>query len=600
MLLFLDYETFSCVDIKAGVYAYTECPTFEALMCAWAIDGGPVQVATGETEIATIPGLFDPAVMKVAHNAQFERVVTSRLAGGTFLSPAAWFDTAALAAEHGYSRALAPLAKVLGCVEKDTAGTRLINRFCKPYRGGRVTAGDDPDRWAAFVDYCKQDVETLREVFYRLPPWPSGERELYNVDQRINDRGITVDVALAKAAVTADGRNRTAQRAELRQITGVVNPGSTQQLRGWFEETGLPLSNLRAATVAEALTDPGLSPEHRRALALRQHLALAASRKYEAAIRATNADGRFRGGFHFFGAHTGRWAGRGIQLQNLPRSEVSEGAVERLLTDGEATPEELKGLIRSLLVGPFTVVDYSAIEARVLAWLAGESWVLEAFREDRDIYVATAERMSTPGNTLTRQQGKVATLALGYQGAVNSLRAMGAEGEDSELVSLVRQWRRANPAIVNYWSATATRFADKAATSQTVRMPLPSGRHISYHGVRWETYPVLGSATGAKVWKEGWRYTDPRNPSSRAARVGTYGGRLVENLTQAVARDILADALVRLDAAGFRVVGHVHDEVIVEGDCLGEVRELMCRPLGWAEGLPLSAEGFVTDRYRKG
>jgi DNA polymerase len=283
-----------------------------------------------------------------------------------------------------------------------------------------------------------------------------------------------------------------------------------------------------------------------------------------------------------------------------------EAAILDLKMGLGAEPYTLKALVRSMFIGPLTVVDYASIEARVVAWIANEEWALQAFRDGRDIYVETAARMSTPSTPLTRFQGKVAVLALGYNGGVNSLRAMGAEGNDEELLRLVQVWRRANPRIVRLWEVmgdaveSGGRVGPHIRISRhgsTMKMHLPSGRAIVYHDVKWERYVVVDDKTGKKIHKEGWRYADPKRGG---ARIGTYGGRLVENATQAIARDVLAEALIRLEDAGYAVVGHVHDEVIVESTDLPGVEKLMVQQPSWASGLPLDAEGFVTDRYRKG
>jgi DNA polymerase len=373
-----------------------------------------------------------------------------------------------------------------------------------------------------------------------------------------------------------------------------------------------------------------------RVLALRQELALTASKKFTAAVDSTCADGRFRGGFRFFGAHTGRWAGRGVQLHNLPREafsiqEEQDFTIRKLKTEGAATATELKKLVRPMLVGPFTVVDYSAIEARVIAWLAGEQWALQAFADGRDIYVETAERM----NGLTRFQGKIAVLALGFAGGIRSLKAMAGDREalmelakppsmvpgggvrslvsdpdiDRGLQRLVDQWRDANPNIVRLWRRIEERVRHGGPVGEHLNirrsgedmwLDLPSGRSIVYHGLRWERYRAMRN--GKWKMEEGWRYDDPKKVG---LRIPTYGGRLAENATQAVARDILAESLVRLEAAGVEVVAHVHDELISVYDetkvqsTLDEVIKLACHPPDWAEGLPIAATGFVTERYRK-
>lgn len=623
--IYVDIETRSRVDLKkSNVYRYAADPDFRILMMAYAIGDSPVIVTTSPHEITALlyAWLIDDHTI-IAHNAAFERICFSehlrrypdeRLDGffseqGYLISD--WFDdSAALAAVHGYPAKLETVARWLGGEQKDEAGSALIRYFSVPNRKGEFNPPESaPDKWQQFRDYCAQDVETHRGVYQTLPDWPVRERDVWLADQVINDRGILVDVPMATQAVAAAEDNRMIQEIEFSAITGVTNPGSTQQVMAWFEETGLPLPNLQKATVDETLTRDDLSPDHRRALELRQELALVASKKYIAALDRVNTDDRLRGSFQYFGAHTGRWAGRGVQLQNLPAATIDppEGvtldaaiAAEALdVTMGNgATAHVLKALVRSMFLGPFTVVDYSAIEARVLAWLAGEQWALEAFRAGRDIYVETADRMGG----LTRKEGKVATLALGYNGGVGSLRAMGAEGSDAYMQKLVDQWRAANRHITAYWKEIDQVFwtGGRAGRVEVNRdgnsrqIILPSGRSITYHGVR----RVMQENRWGNVSPQ-LSFRDPKR--GLTGRMETYGGRLTENITQAVARDVLADALVALTYAGYDVVGHVHDEILVEGPhSVEHIARIMTHSSPWAEGLPLDAEGYRVPRYRKG
>ncbi len=605
--LWIDIESYSDVDLlKYGVYRYAESLNFEILMAAWSL-GGPTQIAIGEDEVARIPGLFDPNVLKVAHNAQFERVCFTTLARrqhecgpDDFLDPEQYEDTAALAAIAGLPRALADLAKALGAEDKDEAGTALINWFCKPDRTGKRRRPEDhPEKWAQFVAYCIQDVDTLKDVHRLLPDWPSDyERRVFMADQRINDRGIKIDREMAVACITADEQGRAQAGEEMKELLGIDNPGSVPQITAALAKTGLKLPSLRAEGVEKLLASGELTPQQTRALELRQLTALVAARKYSSALGSCNSDGRLRGQFRYFGAHTGRWSSRGVQIQNLPRIalEQTEEHILDLLLGFNPGPEVLKALVRALFVGPFTVVDYSAIEARGLAWAAGEEWVLQAFRDKRDIYVETATRMSTPARPMTRQHGKVAVLALGYQGGKDALRNMGAVGTDEELNLLRDLYREANPRVKRLWysmerafveGGTAGRFrVEKVNRGKDRNIVLPSGRRLRYRGVR-----VVGSGRDQRIL-----FNDPKGHVA-----DTYGGRLVENGVQALCRDILAQALVSLDSAGYPVVGHVHDEVIVDGEApVDEIAQVMCRMPGWARGLPLAAEGFVTQRYRKG
>lgn len=623
--IYVDIETFSRIDLRAAsVYRYVEDEQFEIMMAAWSDEGDEVYMTIGpEDTLAEFDAYAaDPDVVFVAHNAPFERICFSAAEGlpvGTYLSPRRWHDTMAIAGEKGYPMGLDALAKALGGAEKDSAGTALINWFCKPDRNGkRRQPKDHPEKWAAFVEYCRQDVVALIDIDVTLGDWPTNmERQIWYADQDINDHGIPIDVEMVDLAIEAASDNRMIQEIELMHLTGVTNPGSNPQMMAWVGRAGLPMKNLQAATVERVLKKKDLDPEHRRVLELRQDLALVAAKKFTAARDAVNSDGRVRGGFFFFGAHTGRWAGRKVQLQNLPSEQfrdengdwdgIAEGmALIDLMLGNGADSLTLKRLVRAMFIGPFTVVDYAAIEARVLAWLAGEEWAIEAFRQGRDIYVETAERMSTPTRPLTRKHGKVAVLALGFQGAINSLRVMGAEGSDEELDRLVHQWRRANRNIVRLWKQMQDAIArgGKVGPHITITrdgsdmsMHLPSGRSIEYHGVRWEKYKVRDNATGRMISKEGWRYDDPKKPG---VRIGTYGGRLVENATQATARDIMAAALVRLRKAGYDVCLHVHDEIGVMGTHpVEDINRIMTKVPAWATGMPIDGAGFNTARYRK-
>lgn len=615
--LYIDIETRSRVNLKdSNVYRYTECPDFKILMAGYALDDDEVTVVTDPLSIYNIPGLWDDSVEKVAHNAPFERICFSefmrRMDGGdafNYLDPEHWTDTMALAGEHGHPRSLGQLAQAITGAKKDSAGTALITFFCKPNRKGEFNQPEDhPEKWLQFLQYCDQDVVVLREIERTLPTWPNAaERAAYMADQLINDRGIKVDVSLVNAAITVGARNAEAQTYEFMQLTGVENPNSGPQVHEWLRSVDCPLPDLTKETVAAALAGD-LTPTVRKVLELRQELALVAGKKYQAALNRINPDHRLRGSFTFFGAHTGRWTGKGVQLQNLPSATIQpeegedvdvaiQAAALDVLMDSDVDAHTLKALVRAMFLGPFTVVDYAAIEARVLAWLAGEAWAIQAFEDGRDIYVETAERMGG----MTRKEGKVAVLALGYNGGVNSLRAMGAEGSDPALKRLVYQWRDANENIVALWQEMEAAFkvgdrsvgehmyVDRDGTDR--RIVLPSGRGITYHNVGTRYQDTQYGR------KQVITFTDPAKFPYKGT---TYGGRLTENVTQAVARDILSEALVRLEDRGHAVVGHVHDEILVEGlHSVEDITKIMVEQPLWAEGLPLSAEGFTCPRYRK-
>ena len=646
-VLWIDIETYSPVDLaKAGVYKYTEHPDWQILMCSWALNDGEVHRAEGHEAILAIPGLFDKKVLKVAHNASFERVNLSRLKSrgrGKFLPPEQFFDTAALARTWGLPASLKDFALSVDAEEKDEAGTRLINLFSKPNRKGkRVTAGEKPDDWAAFGAYCDQDVETMRQAARLLGRgFPRGERAVYEVDQRINDRGVRVDIELARAAERCFKDNRAEALKEIERIAGVDNGNSVAQLRTWLKSRGVDTEDLRKDTVKDLLEDE-IPDDVRRVLVLRQECAVSAAAKFTAAIRATNDDGRLRGTMQYFGASTGRFAGRLIQFQNLARdgfkapdgsydTQAEEQAVNRLLEGGSVPSPELKKLIRPLLMGPFVVCDYSSIEPRVLAWLSGEQWMIDAFNNNEDIYVATAAKLGGPERGFDRQHGKTCVLSCGYAGGVGAMLKMGGRNimpkgtpEDilrKELRKIVTNWRDKSPAVRRFWSqleriintggAVDTGLVSIEVKGQDRYVWLPSKRPIVYRGLtrRWrQPLDVDGTPLGpARL------VPHVLNTGGDRARVPykpLHGGIITENIVQAVARDTLVNALRRLEEAGWPVVTHIHDEVVCEiptdkrdlsEDALvAEVSEIMCRPPSWADDdLVIKAAGYTCQRYHK-
>ena len=643
-VLWLDIETYSPVDLaKAGVYKYTEHPDWRILMCSWALNDGPVRRAEGHEAILEIPGLFDRKVLKVAHNASFERIHLSRLKGRGFLPPEQFFDTAALARTWGLPASLKDFALAMGAEEKDEAGTRLINLFSKPNRKGeRATKEERPDDWAAFGAYCDQDVETMRDAAKRLArDFPRDERAVYETDQRINDRGVRVDTALAEAAERCFKDNRAGALKEIAKIAGVDNGNSVAQLRAWLRSRGVDTEDLRKDTVKDLLEDE-IPDDVRRVLVLRQECAVSAAAKFTAAIRATNGDGRLRGTMRYFGASTGRFAGRLIQFQNLARdgfkaedggydTPAEEAAVGRLLEGGSVPSPELKKLIRPLLMGPFVVCDYSSIEARVMAWLTGEQWMIDAFRNDEDIYVATAAKLGGPEKGFDRQHGKVASLALQYRGGIGAMLAMGGRNilpkntpEDvlrKRLQEIVNIWRAQSPAVRRFWSqleriintggGVDTGLVSIEVKGQDRYVWLPSKRPIVYRGLtrRWkQPLDVDGAPLGpARL------VPHVLNTGGDRARVPykpLHGGIITENIVQAVARDILVQALRNLEEAGWPVVTHIHDEVVCEipenrrgleeTELITEVSEIMCRPPSWADDdLVIKAAGYTCQRYHK-
>lgn len=643
-VLWLDIETYSPVDLaKSGVYKYTEHPDWRILMCSWALNDGPVQRAEGHEAILKIPGLFDRKVLKIAHNASFERVNLSRLKRRGFLPPEQFFDTAALARTWGLPASLKDFALAVGAEEKDEAGTRLINLFSKPNRRGeRVSPAERPDDWAAFGAYCDQDVETMRDAAKMLGRgFPRGERAVYEADQRINDRGVRVDVELAQAAERCFKDNRAEALKEIEKIAGVDNGNSVAQLRAWLKSRGVDTGDLRKDTVKELL-EGELPDDVRRVLTLRQECAVSAAAKFTAAIRATNDDGRLRGTMQYFGASTGRFAGRLIQFQNLARdgfkaegggydTTAEEAAVGRLLEGGSVPSPELKKLIRPLLMGPFVVCDYSSIEARVMAWLTGEQWMIDAFRNDEDIYVATASKLGGPEKGFDRQHGKVASLALQYRGGIGAMIAMGGRNilpkntpEDvlrKRLQEIVNIWRAQSPAVRRFWAqlerilgtggGVDTGLVNIEVKGQDRYVWLPSKRPIVYRGLtrRWkQPLDVDGTPLGpARLVPH---VLNTGGDRARAPYKPLHGGIITENIVQAVARDILVAALRHLEGAGWPVVTHIHDEVVCEipadkrglseEELVNEVSEIMCRPPYWADDdLVIKAAGYTCQRYHK-
>ena len=650
--LSLDLETYSSVDLgKSSVYRYVESPDFDILLLGYSADGGEVQVvdlAQGEqipTEV--IDALTDECVCKWAFNAQFERVCLSqwlrrngyplrneRYAAPddpcmAYLNPAGWHCTMVWSAYLGLPLSLKDVGAALGLdKQKLTEGKELIRYFCVPGKDAtRRMPASAPEKWATFRAYNLRDVETEMSIQERLRKYPVPQEvwSQYHLDQQINDRGIGVDRTLVRGAIGIDKRSREELTARLQELTMLDNPNSVQQMKDWLAANGLQTDTLGKKQVAELLKT---APEPLKSvLVLRQQLAKSSVKKYQAMENAVCADGRVRGCFQFYGARTGRWAGRNIQLQNLPqnrmpdleqaRSLVRAGDYDSVRLLYDSTPDVLSQLIRTALIPnpgkTFFVSDFSAIEARVIAWLAGEQWRQQVFAEGKDIYCASASQMfGVPVekhgvNGHLRQKGKIAELALGYGGSVGALKAMGAIEmglQEEELKPLVDAWRTANPMIVKLWwevdRAVTRAVSDKTATeTHSIRftcqsgmlfITLPSGRRLAYVKPRIGENQFGGSAitymgtNAAKQW----------------ARLESYGPKFVENIVQAISRDILCHAMQALrDCA---IVAHVHDEVILEADpgmSLEAVCERMGRTPPWAQGLLLRADGYATPFYKK-
>ena len=646
--LHIDIETYSPEALAdCGVYRYAEHPDFRILLFAYAFDDAPVTVldlASGCTLPAPVMrSLTDPDVVKVAHNAAFERTCLGRMLGRR-LDPSQWECTMVQCARCGLPLSLGEAAKVLGLdAQKMTEGKDLIKKFCTPHdatllsEGERVMPSDDPQGWETFKRYCGMDVEVEREIDRALA-WlepTDDERHLYAVDQEINDRGVSVDLQLVDNAVRMDSIHKARLNVEAQRITGLTNPNSAQQLRTWITgRTGLQLDTLRKDDLPDIRKATDDRDVHR-VLQIRAELNKTSNKKYETMQQVVGKDGRVRGLLQFHGTRTGRWAGRLVQMQNLPQNHLSDLDLARqLLKDGDMdtielcygnVPDTLSQLIRTAFVAPegktFAVCDFSAIEARVLAWLAGEEWVLEVFRGHGKIYEATAAQMyGCPIDEITktdprRQKGKIAVLALGYGGGVSALAAMGGERmglSQEDMSGIVHDWRKANPHIVRVWGLLE-KAAQRCCTSGldqkaaglvfhrrpedgTMTVTLPSGRLLCYRDMtvgtnRWGNTSLKYRGTDSTTKKWQW--------------IETYGGKLTENIVQAIARDCLAHTLSALEAAAFLTVFHVHDEVICEvpkdsaENCLRRIQGVFSHTANWAEGLPLKGAGYTTDYYLK-
>ena len=642
----IDIESFSSVNLaKAGVYSYVQAPDFEVLLLGYSVDGRPVQVvdlARGEKIPDEIQSsIKDEAVTKWAFNANFERICLSRYLGlpaGEYLKPSSWKCSMVWAATMGLPLSLEGVGTVLQLdKQKLTEGKDLIRYFCQPCTPTAVNGQRTrnlpqhaPDKWATFKRYNARDVETEMAVQEKLSkfPVPDALWDEYHLDQEINDRGVRLDMTLVRNAISVDSRSRAQLTAAMKHLTDLENPNSVQQMKQWLADNGMETDTLGKKAVAEMLKTAPM--ELADALSLRQQLARSSVRKYQAMENAVCRDGRARGMFQFFGANrTGRWAGRLIQMQNLPQNHLDDLAEARALVrsgDFEAlemlyedVPDTLSQLIRTAFVPKagtsYIVADFSAIEARVIAWLASEQWRQDVFTKGGDIYCASASQMfKVPVekhgvNGHLRQKGKISELALGFGGSVGALKAMGALDmglAEHELMPLVDAWRQANPRIVKFWwdvdraamdavrnrCSSATHGITFSCQSGMLFITLPSSRRLAYvkprigenqFGGQCITYEGVG---GTKKWE----------------RLDSYGPKFVENIVQATARDILAEAMLRLNAAGYRIVMHVHDEVVIEAPetaRLADVCAIMGQTPSWAEGLLLRADGYVTDFYKK-
>ena len=642
----IDIETYSSNDLKScGVYKYVEADDFTILLFSYSVDGGAVQCvdfAQGETLPAEIlAALRDPAVIKTAFNAAFERICISRYYGWPLMDPAQWRCTMVRAARMGLPLSLEQCGEVLRLEDgKMKEGKTLIRYFSTPTKGKRHLPADAPDRWETYKQYNIRDVEVEQQVLAkvrRLEPAEFDE-QLYVVDQLINDRGVLLDRQLAENAARFDEDYKAQLLDEAKALTGMENPNSTTQLKEYIRKvTGVSVATLNKKNLDEVESLVKHSSKARRALELRREMGKTSNKKYAAMLECVCADGRIHGLLQFCGAaRTGRWAGRLVQVQNLPqnhlrdldyaRSLVKLGDVDDFQQNYANPTQVLSELIRTAFIAKpgctLHVCDFSAIEARVIAWLAGEQWVLDVFRGGGDIYCATASQMfGVPvqkhgPNAELRQKGKIAVLALGYGGGVAALEAMGGSRmglTQQEEKDIMQRWRQANPHIVRFWGiieAAAVR-AIKTGEATTIHrgivvayrwgmllITLPSGRTICYPRAE------IGIERN-----DGWRgdheiieYEGMNQVTKKWERIRTYGGKLTENVVQAIARDILGHIILRAHDSGLNIVFHIHDEIVVEaepGQTLQDVESIFSKPINWCRDLPLKGAGYTTPYYLK-
>ena len=642
-VLEMDIESFSDVDlIKCGVYAYADSPAFEILLFAYSFDGGETQIidlAQGERLPAEVEeAIFDVSVTKTAYNANFERTCLSRYFG-RYIPPESWHCSAVQAAMLALPRSLEDVGRVLGLDEqKMKEGKELIKYFCVPCKPTKANGGRTrnlpchaPEKWELFKTYCKRDVDVEKSIRRKLHnfPIPESEMELYRLDQRINDRGVLVDMGLVEQAIACERLHKEVVTKRAYELTGLENPNSVAQLKGWLGDMGMEAESLSKKAVAEMIAETDGEVEE--LLRLRLLMAKTSVKKYEAMERSVCSDGRVHGLLQFYGANrTGRFAGRLVQIQNLPQNHlpdlelardlVKQGRFEDIELLYDSTPNVLSELIRTAFIPKpgcrFVVADFSAIEARVLAWLSGEQWRLDVFTSHGKIYEASASAMfHVPVEEITktsplRQKGKISELALGYGGSTGALISMGALDmglAEDELSPLVAAWRKANPHITQFWwdvdAAAMKAVTEKQKTkvgriifeykSGILFITLPSGRKLSY---------VKPRMAVNRFGRDGLTY-EGISENKKWSRIETYGPKLVENIVQGTARDLLAEAMLRVEKKGYPIVMHCHDEIIAEvpegSGSVDEMCEIMAVQPKWAEGLPLRADGYECNFYQK-
>lgn len=653
--LYIDNETYSSVDLKeSGAYKYIESPDFEILIIGYAIDDGPVKqidLACGEEMSEEFEdALFDPECLKVAHNAVFERLNFKRI--GYDIPAEQWYCTSVKAAYCGLPLSLDGVSKTLNLTDKklDT-GKALIKYFSCPCKATRVNGmrtrnypKHAPEKWEMYKEYNRYDVLAEREIFHKLEKYeiPEIERRMYVLDQNINDRGILVDMELAKSAIDVDNTYTSMLVQHAQQLTGLENPNSPTQIRQWIEKkTGSVVLSLSKETMPDLFKEFADYPDVIELLNIRKKLSKTSIKKYYAMINCAMSDNRVRGTFQFYGANrTGRWAGRLLQLQNLSKNHISHIEVPRELIrarDWETVEimyddvaDILSQLVRTALIASpgkvFSVADFSAIEARVISWLANEKWRMDVFRSDGKIYEATGAKMfNVPISSITkgsvlRDKSKISELALGYEGSLGALKRMGGERmglSDTEMMSLVRKWRMANPAIVDMWkeideaSKEAVRYRRPVTCTcrniifdcdgEFMTIQLPSGRKLFYYHPRFKDKKIGRSTMPTQVLC----YEGVVQETKQWGEIDTYGGKLTENIVQAISRDLLGNSMLNLENTEYYPVCHIHDECLVEvpeenaKEYYEEMVYIMSTPPDWASGLPLRADGYTTPFYLK-
>lgn len=653
--LYIDNETYSSVDLKeSGAYKYIESPDFEILIIGYAIDDGPVKqidLACGEEMPEEFEdALFDPECLKVAHNAVFERLNFKRI--GYDIPAEQWYCTSVKAAYCGLPLSLDGVSKTLNLTDKklDT-GKALIKYFSCPCKATRVNGmrtrnypKHAPEKWEMYKEYNRYDVLAEREIFHELEKYeiPEIERRMYVLDQNINDRGILVDMELAKSAIDVDNTYTSILVQHAQQLTGLENPNSPTQIRQWIEKkTGSVVLSLSKETMPDLFKEFADYPDVIELLNIRKKLSKTSIKKYYAMINCAMSDNRVRGTFQFYGANrTGRWAGRLLQLQNLSKNHISHIEVPRELIrarDWETVEimyddvaDILSQLVRTALIASpgkvFSVADFSAIEARVISWLANEKWRMDVFRSDGKIYEATGAKMfNVPISSITkgsvlRDKSKISELALGYEGSLGALKRMGGERmglSDTEMMSLVRKWRMANPAIVDMWkeideaSKEAVRYRRPVTCTcrniifdcdgEFMTIQLPSGRKLFYYHPRFKDKKIGRSTMPTQVLC----YEGVVQETKQWGEIDTYGGKLTENIVQAISRDLLGNSMLNLENSEYYPVCHIHDECLVEvpeenaKEYYEEMVYIMSTPPEWASDLPLRADGYTTPFYLK-